>query len=355
MPRKVVTMRDVAERAQVSISTVSQIVNGNAHYVGDEKRERVLAAIKELNYSPNIIARSMVKGRTMTIGLVISEIENALFVPVTGAVESVLTTRGYHIVLARAPDTASEIEAIEILRARQVDGFIFMFLSLSRQYDHLTRLKDAGIPFVVINRPLEDRDINQILFDDRGAGYLATSHLLQLGHTRIAIISGPLAHQPAWRSAQERYQGWRQALEEHGVGIDPAWAVPGHYSYPGGYQAIQQLLARTWATPARPTAIFVSNDEMAIGALKALHQANVRIPQDIALVTVGDFSYAPYTTPALTTLAHPVPEAGTLAAHLLLDRLHASTPAQAQHITLSFSLKIRESCGANAETEVIPE
>ena len=353
MPRKVITMRDVAERAQVSISTVSQILNGNASYVGAEKRERVLAAIKDLNYHPNIIARSMVKRRTMTIGLVITEIENALFVPVTGAVESVLSAAGYHILLARAPDTASEIAAIETLRARQVDGLIFMFLSLSMQSDHLTRLKDAGTPFVVINRPLEDQGISQVLFDDRGAGYLATNHLLKLGHTRIATVSGPLDHQPTWRSAQERYLGWRQALEEQGIEIDPAWIVPGRYSHAGGYQAIQRLLANTWDTPAQPTAIFVANDEMAIGALKALHEANIRIPQDIALITIGDLSYAAYTTPTLTTLAHPVPEAGRLAAHMLLDWLNAKKPAQPQNIMLNFSLKVRESCGANIETEVV--
>ena len=353
MPRKVITMRDVAERAQVSISTVSQILNGNAHYVGAEKRERVLAAIKDLNYHPNIIARSMIKRRTMTIGLVITEIENALFVPVTGAVESVLSAEGYHILLARAPDVTSEIEAIETLRARQVDGFIFMFLSLSMQFDHLTRLKDADVPFVVINRPLEDQGISQILFDDRGAGYLATQHLLKPGHTRIATIAGPLHHQPAWHSAQDRYIGWRQALTEQGIEIDPAWVVSGHYSYIGGYQAIQQLLANTWHTEAQPTAIFIANDQMAVGALKALHEVNIRIPQDIALVTVGDLSYSAYTTPTLTTLAHPVPQAGKLAAHLLLDWLNGRKPIHPQHIMLNFDLKVRESCGANTETEVI--
>jgi len=342
-------MRDVAERAQVSISSVSQILNGNAHYVGTEKRERVLAAIKDLNYHPNIIARSMVKRRTMTIGLVITEIENVLFAPVTAAVESVLSAEGYHILLARAPTITSEIEAIETLRARQVDGFIFMFLSIAMQADHLTDLKEAGVPFVVINRPLADQDISQILFDDRAAGYLATRHLLQLGHTRIATISGPLDHQPAWHSAQERYLGWRQALEEQGIAIEPAWIVPGHYSYTGGYQAIQQLLENTWGTAMQPTAIFVANDGMAIGTLKALHDAGIRTPQDIALVTVGDLSYAAYTTPALTTLAHPVPEAGKQAAQLLLDWLNDKKPVHPRNIMLNFDLKIRESCGANIE------
>lgn len=352
MPRKVITMRDVATHAQVSISTVSQILNGNAHYVGTEKRERVLAAIKELNYHPNIIARSMVKRRTMTIGLVITEIENSLFVPITGAVEETLRAEGYHILLARAPDIAGEIEAIETLRARQIDGIIFMFLSLCPPSDHLTRLKEQGVPFVVINRSLEDQGINQIRFDDRGAGYLATCHLLKLGHTHIATISGPLNHTPVWLSAHERYLGWRQALEEQNIAIVPEWSVSGYYSHAGGYQATQQLLANTWGTPVQPTAIFIANDEMAIGTLKALHQANICIPEDVALVSIGNPSYAAYTNPALTTLTHPVPEAGHMAARLLLDWLDANQPVQPQNTLLNFSLTVRESCGANAEMEV---
>lgn len=349
MARKVITMRDVAEHARVSISTVSQILNGNAHYVGAEKRERVLAAIQELNYHPNIIARSMVKGRTMTIGLVIAEIENGLFALVTGAVEQTLRAEGYHILLARAPNVSSEIEAIETLRARQVDGIIFMSLSRCMPSNYLTRLKDEGVPFVVINRPLEDQGINQIRFDDRGAGYQATSHLLKLGHTRIATISGPLDHEPVWWSAQERHLGWRQALEEQNIPIDPAWTVSGRYNHASGYQATQQLLANTWGTPVQPTAIFIANDEMAIGSLKALHQANIHVPQDIAIIAIGNPSHAAYMTPALSTLAHPIPGAGRLAARLLLDWLGASKPVQPQNLLLSFSLEIRESCGANTE------
>jgi Transcriptional regulators len=353
MTHKVVTMRDVARHACVSISTVSQILNGNAHYVGTEKRERVRAAIQELNYHPNIIARSMVKGRTMTIGLVITEIENGLFAPVTGAVEQTLSGEGYHILLAHAPDVAREIEAIEMLRARQVDGIIFMSLSRCTPADHLTRLKDEGVPFVVINRPLEDPDINQIHFDDLGAGYQATSHLLKLGHTRVATISGPLNQKPILWSAHERHLGWQQAMEEQHIPLNPAWTVAGQYNHASGYQATQQLLANTWGTPAQPTAIFIANDEMAIGALRALHQAHIRIPQDMAIITIGDPSYAAYTTPALSTLTHPVPEAGHLAARLLIDWLGASTPVQPRNVQLSFSLSVRESCGANTETEVI--
>lgn len=349
MRRQTVTMRDVATRAQVSVSTVSQVLNGNAHYVGRVKRERVLAAIKELNYRPNAIARSMVKRRTTTIGLVITAIDNSLFSLVAGAVEKVLREQGYHILLASAPDPASEREAIEMLRARQVDGFIFMFLSLDYPNDHLLRLQEDEIPFIVINRHLEMQSINSILFDDRGAGYYATQHLLNLGHTRIATISGPLRHTPLWRSVHERHQGWQQALADHHLVAPPAWIVDGRYTHEGGYQAALQLLdavEQTQDIGQRPTALFIANDEMAIGVLRALHHRHIRIPQDMALITIGNPSYTAYTMPALTTLEHPIPAAGALAARFLLDWLNAGKPAEPQHITLGFKLCIRESCGA---------
>src|SRR5579859_167086 len=180
MRRKLITIRDVAEHAGVSASTVSHVLNGNAQHVGDVKRKRVLEAVELLRYRPNAIARSMVRQQTATIGLILTEIDNPLFIPVISGVEDVLRPAGYHIVLASAPDVESEIQAIETLRSQQVDGFIFMSLSICYPFDHLIRLKNEGVPFVVINRCLDDSDIPLVRWDDRGAGYLATQHLLSL-------------------------------------------------------------------------------------------------------------------------------------------------------------------------------
>src|SRR5689334_19485208 len=151
MPRKIVTIRDVAEQAQVSISTVSQILNGNTQYVVAEKRDRVLKAAKELHYRPNAIARSMVRRQTTTIGVIISAAQNPLFTLVLEGIQEVLSNNGYHILLASAPNYQQEAEAIEVLRAQQVDGFIFVSLSVQSPIDHLVRLKDEGVPFIVIN------------------------------------------------------------------------------------------------------------------------------------------------------------------------------------------------------------
>ena len=279
MRQKTTTIRDVAERAGVSVSTVSHVLNGNDGHVSPAVRQRVLVVVEDLKYRPNAIARSMVKRRTATIGLVFNEIENSLFVPVIDGVNEVLQPAGYHIVLASAPDVRGEIEAIETLRAQQVDGFIFMATSSLFPTDHLVRLKEDGVPFVVINRYVDDDGIHQILLDDWGAGYTATRHLLDLGHTRIGTISGPLYSEPPRRSAVERHRGWQQAIEGRGLVVQPEWIVVGDYTYEGGYRAVGQLLSRVEAQGReRPDALFVASDIMAMGVLKALYDADFTRP-----------------------------------------------------------------------------
>ena len=346
MRRKLITIRDVAERAGVSVSTVSHVLNGNDHHVGTVKRGLVMEAVNELGYRPNAIARSMVKQKTATVGLILTEIDNPLFVPVIAGIENILRPAGYHIVLVSAPSVEDEIQAIETLRSQQVDGFIFMALSLRYPFDHLMRLKDESVPFVVINRYLDDKNIHQVLWDDHGAGYAATRHLLALGHTRIGTISGPIYKLPRRRSASERHRGWQEAIEEQGLPVPSEWIIVGDYTYEGGYQAAKTLLARLENVADGPTALYVANEAMAVGALKFLHDAGLRVPEDISVITTGDPPFAPYTVPALTTFSLPVYEAGQIASRILLDWLTFGKPDDAQQVTLSFSMKVRESCSA---------
>ncbi len=353
MRRKLVTIRDVAERAGVSVSTVSHVLNGNDQHVGAVKRKLVMEAVDALRYRPNAIARSMVKQKTATIGLVITEIENLLFTPVIAGVEAVLRPTGYHIVLVGAPDVESEVQAIETLRSQQVDGFIFMSLSICHPNDHLIALQEEGVPFVVINRCIEDMTVNQVGWADSEVGYAATSHLISLGHTRIGTLCGPLNSTPARRSAIGRHQGWLQALNEHHLPVVPEWIVSSDYSYEGGYQAAQQVVTQTLQGRKRPTALFVASDVLAVGALKALQQGGLRVPHDIALVATGYPPFAAYTIPALTTLSLPVAESGQVAARILFDWLQSGKSAEAEQTTLSFRLKIRESCGANKTQQAI--
>jgi LacI family transcriptional regulator len=346
MRRKLITIRDVAEHAGVSVSTVSHVLNGNDHHVGAVKRERVLAAVDKLGYRPNAIARSMVKRKTATIGLVWTEIDNPIFVPAIVGIEEVLRPAGYHIVLASAPDVEQEIQAIETLRSQQVDGFIFMSLSICYPFDHLVRLSNEGVPLVVINRCLDDSTIPLIQWDERRAGYEATRYLLSLGHTRIGTISGPIHASPPRRSAIERHRGWQDALQEHGITVPPEWIHISDYTYEGGYQATQQLLTLREHASGLPSAIFVGNDVMAASVLKALYDSGLRVPEDISVITVGDSPFAAYTVPALTTLALPVQEAGREAAQILLESFTHGKSISAAKITLKCRPQLRESCSS---------
>jgi LacI family transcriptional regulator len=345
MREEVITIRDVARQAGVSPSTVSHVLNGKDRHVGLAKREKVLEVIRQLNYRPNAIARSMIRRATFTIGLVITELQNPLFVPVTEGVEEVLRAEGYHIVLASASGIEGEIRAIETLRQQQVDGFIFMSLSLRYSSPHLTQLKEAGVPFITINRYLDDKDINQIQIDDREAAYTATQHLFSLGHTCFGTVAGPINSEVPRVSALQRYRGWHEALQEHGLSVLPENVLIGDYTFEGGYKAAQQLLAQTTLS-TRPTALFIANESMAVGTLKALYEGGLRVPQDMAVVTIGDAPFVAYTIPALTALALPVDEAGRIAARRLVEWLKAGQPPQAETITLSCRLIVRDSCGA---------
>jgi len=344
------TIQDVALRAGVSISAVSHVLNGNTQRVGPEKRARVLEVVRELNYRPNAIARSMVRRSTRTIGLVITSVSNALFSPVTIGVEEILRGHGYQLVLANVETSDDEMAAVEALRAQQVDGFIFMSNTINTFKAHMLQLKQEQIPFVTINRNLDDAEFHRVHFDDVGAGRIATQHLLSQGHTRFGTLAGPLDAKPVWQSAHDRHRGWQQALEQHQIAIEPDWVIRSPYDFEGGYQATKQLLATIQTAYDRPSALFIANDAMAIGALKALYEAGLRVPQDIAVVCVGDPPYAAYTIPALTTVTLPVIEAGRVAARLLMDCLADTPPGYAQGITLLGDLKIRESCGAALRT-----
>jgi LacI family transcriptional regulator len=340
--RKAVTIRDVAKKAGVGVSTVSYVLNGNDNHVGPATREQILAAVRELNYRPNAIARSMVRRATATIGLIITELNNPLFVPVAEGVEAVLKAESYHIILVQAKDVEDEISAIETLRAQQVDGLIFMSLSVHYESDHLKQLTAEGVPFVLINRDLDDPEINQIKLDDRGAAYTVTQHLIDLGHKRIATIAGP---RDARRSAEYRHQGWLEALTANGLESVSNWIVSAPYTYDAGYEAAQELLNQLAGETNGPTAVFIANEALAVSALKVFHQAGIRVPDDLAIVTIGDPPFA-YTIPALTTMALPVVEAGRIGATIVVDWLRNGKPPQPQYINLGFTFNIRESCGA---------
>jgi LacI family transcriptional regulator len=328
-----VTIRSVADAAGVSMSTVSNVLSGRHEQMAPETRQRVLAAIARLNYQPNHVARSLVTKRTATIGLIMSEVTNSLYPPVTVGAEEACREAGYGLLLANAEDAASEQRAVALMRAKQVDALIVFAVSLlDAESEDLYAAQAVGTPVVAINRALPvDSPLSAVWFDHRAGGRMATQHLIDLGHRRIAHISGPANR----LTGIQRRQGYEEALQEADIAPDPALiATAEDYSFASG----ERLMERLWQE--RPTAVFVAGDAMALGAIRAISQLGARIPDDCSLAAFGNPDFVRYATPAITTVDLPVSTAGRVAVELALRRMQH--PEEKEVRMLETSLLIRE-------------
>jgi LacI family transcriptional regulator len=340
----VTTSRDVARRAGVSISTVSHVLN-ETRFVSDDLRERVLAAMHDLEYQPNAAARSLTLKRSNTIGLVVSDIRNPFFAALTRGVEDVAQQSGYTLVLCNSDENAEREEAcLKTLHSRQVDGLLLASAGGADAY--LVRLVRAGFPIVLVDRDLPELGVPAILTDNAGGAYAAVRHLIARGHQRIAMVSG----RGSISTTTERIAGYHRALCEAGLEVDPRLLVSGDSTSEGGTAAADEVLD----TAPSPTAIFSGNNVMSIGVLHAIVRRGLRVPQDVALVGFDDFPF-PWSDafrPRLTTVAQPTYELGRRAAEMLVNRLALgeSAPAQAERMVLEGKLMVRESSGARRET-----
>lgn len=278
-------------------------------------RERVREAIERLGYHPNHVARSLATRRTATIGLIISELTNALYPPVILGAEAACRQAQYSLLLANAPDAESERRAVELMRRKQVDGLILFSVSfIDIANDHLLCAHEEGVPIVVINRTMpEGAPIPRVMLDNFRGAYLATRHLVELGHRCIAHIAGPANR----FTGLDRRAGYLAALAEAGLQSNSALVIEGDYSFESGYRAMHALLDH------RPSAVFIGGDAMALGALRAIRDAGLRVPDDLSLVAFGNPDFVHYATPALTTVDLPIVEAGKIAVELLLERIAA--------------------------------
>ena len=329
------TIKDVARLAGVSITTVSHVIN-ETRYVSDELRGRVLAAMQELNYRPNVLARSLRRGETRTIGLVVPDNSNPFFAEVARIVEDVGFEKGYSVILCNS-DGSLEKEAayISVLIAKQVDGVIF--IAAGSKHEHLHELTAQGIPVVVADRDIPQSLADVVLVDNEKGGYEATRYLLSLGHRRIACIAGPSDLTPS----ADRVCGYRRAQEEAGISIEEGWIVPGDFRYQGGEAAAARLLR----LGEPPSAIFACNDVMAIGALRTLQNAGLQVPGDVSIIGFDDIPLASAVSPALTTVAQPTAELSTLAARCLISRIQNDRDDEPrQRSVLETRLVVRDSC-----------
>jgi len=307
------TMRQIARQLGVSITTVSKVLNHHDD-IGRETRERVLAHVAELGYRPNAVARSLTLRRTHTVGVIVPDLMHSFFVEIVAAIEASVSRRGYGLLVCNlAEDPAKERPQIEMLLERQVDGIVLAAATATRNGDLLRRIAGAGKGLVLIDRD-DHRGVSchRVITDDVEVGRLGTAHLLDLGHRAIAHLAGPpLVH------AKRRRQGYERALRQRRLRPATGSIVTGGFLESEGYSAMQRLLDRS----PEITAVFAVNDPAAIGAMKAVWERGLRIPEDISIVGAGDIAHGDMLKVPLTTVSWSRRDLGTRAAELILDQI----------------------------------
>lgn len=336
------TLKDVAQRAGVSIKTVSNVVHDYEH-VTDEVRERVRAALEDLNYQPNLPARYLRTGRVGVLAFAFPDLSNPYFSDIGNAIIAAASTQSYTVLIdCTGGKRANESLVLDGLRPHLIDGVILSPLAL--QPEDLQSRK-AKTPLVLLGEHLLDVDVpyDHIANSNIEAARLATSHLLGLGRRRIAAIGniGTIAIMGG-TGGQRRLRGYSEALAQAGLSVDSRLIVQvTSYSRQEGVRAMQQLLA----LDQPPDAVFCFNDLLALGAMRALHEAGCRIPEDVAVVGFDDIEEASFATPSLSTVAPDKQRMGELAVSFLLERIEGTRTGPAERVEVPFHLMVRESTG----------
>jgi LacI family transcriptional regulator len=330
------TISDVAQRAGVSLSTVSHVVNGTRHVSADTKAI-VERAIKDLGFMPNAVARSLARAATNAVGIAISTSTNSYFMDVVCAIETACSEQGQMVFLADTKDDPEiELEVVRALHQRRVDGII-LAPSADPERKAIRYIQEHNIPCVLVDR-LIDEDLDQVGVTNGPSMKQLVKHLIALGHKRIALIAG----QPNFTTTLERIEGYYAALNEHGIGIDPALVHPGNATVAAAAEAATKL----FRSSKPPTAIAAGNNLAMIGVMQAVRSAGLRVPSDIALAGFDDFEWADCFEPRLTVMAQPCAEIGRNAAVLLSQRIKDEHRPRVS-VRLDPKLVVRASCGSD--------
>ena len=333
---------DVAKRARVSAATVSAVVNESA-YVSPPLKARVEEAIQELKYHPNLVARSLARQQTRTLGMIALNIANPFWPAVVRGVEDAARARGYELLLANSDDNPEqEAQSLRLFLAKRVDGILLTKSHGQLPRDIAAQLKANAVPVVQLMRMSPGLKSDVVTVDEEGGSYEAVAHLLRLGYQRVGMLNGPDVS-----TSRRRFAGYRDALAAWQRPVEDDLVVAGDFRVEAGYEAGITLLRR------RPDAVFIANYLMAVGFMTALRQYQLRCPQDIGIVTCDDHPWLDAFAPRLTTINIPKYEIGQRGAELLLDALEPGRAVRRppQTITLSTALKIRESCGFELRRE----
>ena len=317
------TIKDVAKEAGVSLMTVSRVINNKEH-IASATREKVQAAIKKLNYMPNLSARNLVLQKADFLGLVVPDISNPFFGDLVKASEKIAKDRGYSVILGDSDgDVTAETEYIEAFRGRMCEAII---LVAPRVEDSVLQELNSKIPLILVDRKIDDEEIIQVYLDNAAGAYSAVKHLLDLGHRRIGFVMGP-ENVP---NSHRRKAGYIDALKEYGLEFDSELEFQGEFKVETGKEAFEKFV--TMEDP--PTAVFNSNDLMAFGFVIAARDAGYSIPEDFSVVGFDDIFLSSLMEPALTTVRYPFVEMGTQAINMLLDSFDTN-----RKVTMNENLK----------------
>lgn len=331
------TIRDVAKGAGVCISTVSNALN-NRWYVSATTKARILKVAKKLDYHPSGIARSLVRRKTENIGFILYRnperlFSNPFYSRIVDGVEEQVLTQGYNLLIS-AFDIGSKDQALpKLIREKNVDGLI---LAGAISKDFILVLRKEGFPIVLVDNYLKNEKINCVVIDNTHGAVDAVEYLFKLGHKKIGFLCGPPLH----ISNQERFKGYKLRLDELGIKFDRSIVAQGDNTIEGGYNAMQKLLEKISGI----TAVFACNDDMAIGAMRAIREKGLEIPDDISLMGFDDIEMAAHTQPPLTTIRVPKEEMGRVAATMLISELEGVSQKAGLRIVMPAELVIRQSC-----------
>jgi LacI family transcriptional regulator len=334
---KAPSIYDVAHEAKVSVFTVSAVVNQTGR-VSATLTRRVEAAIRKLNYRPNLLARSLAKQQTHTFGMVVTDIANPFFPAIVRAAEDAAQKAGYSMLLCNSDDKADkEAVYLDLLISKRVDGIILNKTPGSLNLAQRKMLDEANIPIVLLMRTCPDLKTDVVQTDDKKGAIDAVDHFVRIGHKKIAFVGGPMTVS----NARARRQGYTQALHDHGLTYDPALTFDGDYRIESGHRAGHALL------PKRPDAILVTNYLMTIGLMSAAEEIGLRCPEDFALISFDDYPWLGCFRPRLTTIELPKYELGDAAVKMLLERIRHKDDKKNKPVTVNLmpQLRVRESCG----------
>ena len=332
------TIKDIANYTGFSVTTISLVLNNKANKIPQHTKDLIMDAVKKLDYRPNQIAVGLVKKRTQTIGLIISDVSNVFFSTLAKGVEDACRKQGWNLILCNTNDVHErDLSYIEVLAAKGVDGVLFC---MSRDSDKekakesIRLLEKLKIPFVMIDRYLEKADCSSVIVNHMQGGYAATKHLLGLGHRRIGCVTGPLALQ----DSKERYVGYQKALQEYGIECEPGWIFEGDYDWASGMRAAEYFSGGNLDV----SAIFAFNDMSAYGVYNGLKKKGYSVPGEISLIGYDDIFFSEILDVPLTTVRQPVYDMGVEGVKLLLEEVDSGIHTK-KCITFQPSLVVRES------------